>query len=914
VTQARILIVEDNRLVARDVQQQLTKFGYAVIGMSARGEDAVALAEQQRPDLVLMDIRLEGDMDGLDAAQLIRDRFQIPIIYLTAYADEQTVRRATLTEPFGYLVKPFEDSQLRTAVEIALYKHAAEKRLRESERRYAVTLSSIGDAVIATDRQTRIVFMNPVATELTGWSLAEANGLPLTEVFRIVNEHTRETVEDPAAKVLRLGTVVGLANHTVLLARDGREIAIDDSGSPIVDDAGQITGVVLVFRDVGERRQAQAASALALANARLEQALEGSNVGIWEIDFQDGDPARGAIQFGSAWKRLGYTQARPELLESLGIGIIHPDDREKLTAARQAYLSGAAPSFQVELRALDHHGAYRWLLARGAAERDHQHKLLRFVGSTVDISELKRAEQTALLAKEAAEAANRAKDEFLANVSHEIRTPMNAILGMTELALETQLGADQRQLLSTAKSAATSLLGIIDDLLDFSKIEAGRLELNAAPLSLRASIAEALRALALRAQAKGLELAWSVAPEVPDELIGDAGRLRQILVNLVDNGIKFTPRGAVTVQIEPAASLNEASSLASLSHASELVELQFSVRDTGIGISPDKQAKIFLAFEQADMSTTRTYGGTGLGLTIAARLVSMMGGQIHVDSQPGAGSTFVFSARFAKQRRPENTVRAAHPSTRPHASRWRVLVAEDNPYNAELIVRLLTGRGHSVQAVQNGRQALELAQAGAFDLMLLDLHMPDLDGFGVIEALRAREAGATSRLPVIALTARSRAEDRARCIAAGMDDFLVKPIESAALWAAIERSVTRSGGSSVLISAATLLAACNENAAMLDVMRNGVQSRLPSDIDGLERLAASGDFAGLQHASHALCGMVAYFSAPASELLTELEYAAQGGDAARVAGTLSQLRDLLPDLLAAMSGLSIEALQRSLDR
>jgi len=264
---AKILIVEDDRVVARDISQQLQRIGHIVVGVTASGEQALRLTLETAPDLVLMDIRLEGAIDGIDAAEQIRQQFHLPIVFLTAYSDEETVKRATRTEPFGYLLKPFEDAQLRTVIEMALYKHAAERKLRESERRFAATLSSIGDAVIATDARTRITFMNPVAQTLTGWSQQEATGLPLPDVFRIVNEHTGQKVEDPAAKVLRLGTVIGLANHTVLLTRDGRDLPIDDCGAPIVDDAGGITGTVIIFRDMTERRQVE--DALRKAQADL---------------------------------------------------------------------------------------------------------------------------------------------------------------------------------------------------------------------------------------------------------------------------------------------------------------------------------------------------------------------------------------------------------------------------------------------------------------------------------------------------------------------------------------------------------------------------------------------------------------------------------------------------------------------
>jgi PAS domain S-box-containing protein len=255
MTPARILILEDDRVVARDIQQQLQKIGHEVLGTAARGEDAVTLALETGPDLVLMDIRLGGQIDGIEAATEIRRQCQCPVIFLTAYSDDETVRRASRAEPFGYLLKPFEDSQLRTVIEMALYKHEAERQLRESERRYATTLSSIGDAVIATDPLSRVTFMNPVATRLTGWTQDAAVGRPISDVFRIVNEETRAVIEDAAARALRLGVTVEQGNHTLLIARDGSQYPIADCGSPIVDDRGAISGAVLVFRDMTRKHQ-----------------------------------------------------------------------------------------------------------------------------------------------------------------------------------------------------------------------------------------------------------------------------------------------------------------------------------------------------------------------------------------------------------------------------------------------------------------------------------------------------------------------------------------------------------------------------------------------------------------------------------------------------------------------------------
>jgi PAS domain S-box-containing protein len=255
MTPARILILEDDRVVARDIQKQLTRIGHEVLGMAVRGEDAVALALHMRPDLVLMDIRLGGTIDGVEAATQIRRRCQSPVVFLTAYSDDDTLRRASQAEPFGYLLKPFEDSQLRTVIEMALYKHVADRKLRDSERRYATTLSSIGDAVIATDRSARVTFMNPVAVSLTGYAQEEALGRPVSEIFRTVNEETREAVEDPAAQALRQGIRVEPADRTVLIAKNGAELPVADCGAPIIDDRGDTTGAVLVFRDMTRRHR-----------------------------------------------------------------------------------------------------------------------------------------------------------------------------------------------------------------------------------------------------------------------------------------------------------------------------------------------------------------------------------------------------------------------------------------------------------------------------------------------------------------------------------------------------------------------------------------------------------------------------------------------------------------------------------
>ncbi|HYQ18871.1 MAG TPA: PAS domain S-box protein, partial [Polyangiaceae bacterium] len=1014
MTPAKILIVEDDLIVARDIEQQLSTIGHVVVGVTSRGEDAVQLALNTLPDLVLMDIRLEGEMDGIEAAQRIRDRVRVPVVYLTAYADDQTLHRARITEPFGYILKPFEDSQLRTAIEMALYKHSAEKKLKESERRYAVTLASIGDAVIATDEQARITFMNSVAEALTGFSQREANGLPLSEVFRVISEETGQKAEDPATKVLRLGSVVGLANHTVLRTRDGREIAIDDSGSPIVDDSGAIIGVVLVFRDVTQRRLAERAAALLQANTRLELALRRSNIGVWEMSPSPADRLGARGRYSNLWEQLGYDEAERFLDIDVSLASVHEEDRSRVESAMRSYFSGETPYLDVECRVERDDGSFRWLLARGATEYDAQGKAVRFLGSSVDITDRKQAElalltserlfrtfvdhaldafylhdehgvildmnrracetlgytrdellgQTPLLysvrtpeqvaetlswktdeevvtlesrhirkdgtslpveirlrrflqdgkiflvamvrdtseriraeqalreseerfrgtfdnagvgiahcdfdgrylrvnqklcdilgysreellqtnvratihpsqdltetlaniaalekgdissysvdrrmlsksgelvwgnvtvsrqtyvsgspthtiavtqdiserkrlqaelrdAKDAAEGANRAKDEFLANVSHEIRTPMNAILGMTELALDTQLNDNQRQSLKTVKSAAESLMGIIDDLLDFSKIAAGKLQLDVAEFRLRSTVGDILRALATRAHRKGLELVCTIQPDVPDALVGDAGRLRQILINLVGNAIKFTTEGEVVVSVSVESGQLEAATL------------RFAIRDTGIGISKDKQATIFEAFEQEDTSTTRKYGGTGLGLTIASRLVALMGGQITVVSERERGSLFAFTASFGLQAQPFPLGNAEAPVL---LRNMKVLIVDDNTVNRHILKEWLRGWRMDPTSVGDGLAAMDalwhaVNSGRPYPLVLLDARMPDTDGLTL--AAKIRERAELSATRIILLTSGDRPGDLERFRELRVNAHLLKPV------------------------------------------------------------------------------------------------------------------------------------------
>lgn len=379
-------------------------------------------------------------------------------------------------------------------------------------------------------------------------------------------------------------------------------------------------------------------------------------------------------------------------------------------------------------------------------------------------------------ARKAAEEANEAKGRFLANVSHELRTPMGAILGMIDLALDdADFGAETRDHLQIARSSADLLLMLLNELLDFSRIEAGKLTLETGDFNLRDAVTETARMLAVRAEQQGLTLHCRVADDLPEFLVGDHLRLRQVLTNLVGNAIKFTPQGEVAIE-----------AVARERRENEVC-LGIAVRDTGIGISPEDQRKIFAPFAQADTSTTRRYGGTGLGLAIAAHLVRLMGGTLAVDSQPGLGSTFRFNVWLPLGNAPAPAKSSSESPDQPPARPLQILLAEDTPANQKLIQTILTRRGHAIEVAGDGLQAHDLARQRDFDLVLMDVQMPGMDGFETTAAIRGLTDRARATVPIVAMTAHAMKGDEQRCLQAGMDGYLSKPIDAAALVALVER-------------------------------------------------------------------------------------------------------------------------------
>ena len=579
---------------------------------------------------------------------------------------------------------------------------------------------------------------------------------------------------------------------------------------------------------------------------------------------------------------------------------------EHIAAAKSAdanVLAGGPPSVQKgEWKGAD--GAIHCFLARRARLDPVDDRGPRLLMVATDVTDLLAAQDAAEQARKRAVDASEAKSQFLAKMSHEIRTPLNGVLGMLSLAAETELTAEQRDFIEAAQSSGESLLGIISDILDLSKIESGRLTLEQVPVHVFGLLDEALRPLSSRARQKGLTFDLSVEPDVPRAILSDPVRLRQIVVNLVGNAVKFTAAGSVrvTVRLDPA----------------DAHKIRVRVADTGIGIPPEKQTLIFEAFAQADDSTTRTFGGTGLGLSICKELVALFGGALEVESQAGRGSAFEFALPFvsAAPQAADETA-ASEPHIALATTPIRVLLAEDNPVNQTIATKLLTKLGCSVTSVADGAAAVEKVLSERFDLVLMDVQMPILDGLEATRQIRAREATkGGERVHVVALTANAMEGDSQACKAAGMDGYLSKPIERVKLRSVLESAAERCRTAQRAASEGRIRIASTEpgpldlaqalerlgrDRALLADVVTSFRSTFAQMMQALHERVNAGDVgAAAWHSQNMKIALLAIGAMRASDLASALEAAARAGDLSRAPDLLSRVDAELARIDAAL--------------
>ncbi|TWT31312.1 Signal transduction histidine-protein kinase BarA [Posidoniimonas corsicana] len=760
-------------------------------------------------------------------------------------------------------------------------------------------------SLVVKDAAGRRVFFNQHYADLHKSSAGELLGKTDSDLFP---QSAAQKYHDDDQRVQQTGEVLrGVEERR---APDGTVSKIERIKGPVRDANGDVVGVAVLFWDISD--QARIEEALDLEQDLMRSLMESIPDSVY---FKDRESR--FLRVSQSQSQLFGLSKPQDAIGKTDADIFSVEHaRQALEDERRIMETGEPIVAQVEKETWPDRDD-TWVSTTKMPLRNNQGEVVGTFGISRDVTELKRMQLELVAAREMAEAANRAKSDFLANMSHEIRTPMNGIIGMTELLLNTELTDEQREYQLLVQRSADSLLALLNDILDFSKIEAGKLELEHLPLELRDTLGGTLHTLAGRAAQKGVELAVHIVPSVPDHLVGDACRLRQVVVNLVGNAIKFTSEGEIVVRVTPVEVTDDSATL------------RIAVSDTGIGISPEKQAHIFEAFTQADASTTRQYGGTGLGLAISGQLVQLMGGSLSVRSEPGIGSTFEFTATFdraeetpeaaaatlstlhqlpvlvvddnhtnrlictemlsnwgmkptavesgesgirefdraagggagyrlalvdvmmpqmdgfemvrrlrerpgaesmavimlSSANRPEDRALAdelgvARCMTKPvtqsnllngitsvlgtarvddspassltadrdgEFAPRKILLAEDGVVNRKVAVSLLRKRGHDVTAVEDGRMAVDAVRVQRFDLVLMDIQMPVLDGFAATAEIRRLEADTGRRLPIIAMTAHAMKGDRERCLDAGMDDYVSKPFRPAELFAAVEK-------------------------------------------------------------------------------------------------------------------------------
>jgi PAS domain S-box-containing protein len=645
----------------------------------------------------------------------------------------------------------------------------AQEALAKSEKWFSTTLASIGDAVIATDMNGAVTFLNPVAQSLTGWSLEEARRKSMDLVFDIVNAETRLPAENPVKKVFREGKIVGLADQTVLLSKSGKEFDIEDSAAPILTDRGEGFGVVLVFRDITEKKRAEKATKQQkeLLQLILESIADGVVVADSNGKF---------LLFNAAAEQvlgIGATDTMPDQWsDRYGSYLpdavtLYPSDELPLVRAMRGENVDAAEVFTRNAKVPDG----RLLSITGRPLRGEDGALRGGVVVFHDITLQKRAQEVLVQAKEEADNATKFKDQFLSTMSHELRTPLNAVLGFSDLLADERYGPlndRQQRYVSHIHTGGKHLLELITDILDISKIEAGRMELTLEDVTVASAFTEVIGALYPLAEKKSQALLQQVQPNL--HVHADAMRFKQVLMNLVGNAIKFTPEGG---RIEMAAH-----------HIDNQVRLE--VRDNGPGIPPEQQQRIFEAFFRLTESGSATEG-TGLGLAITARLVELHGSKLGIESQPGAGACFYFSLPLLVGA-PDQPIQTFLPMTRAQKAP-RILVIEDNAATGQLIQSQLASSGYETVRCDRPECATDMAAEHQPDAITLDLLMKPVHGLQVL--LQLKNDRRTSNIPVIVVTIE---DQRGLGTALGADEYLIKPVDKATLLAAVERCLQSRGG------------------------------------------------------------------------------------------------------------------------
>ena len=752
----QILVVEDEGIVSEDIRKSLQNLGYTVSAVASSGEEALKETEENLPDLVLMDIVLKGKLDGIETAAQIRSRYNIPVIYLTAYTDVKTLERAKMTEPLGYIVKPFDDRELRTAVEMALYKSKMENRLREREEWLSTILKSIGDAVIVTDEQGRVKFMNSVAESLTGWEETEASGEPLGRIFNIINEKTRQKVEDPVSKVLKKGGIVGLANHTVLISRDGVEIPIDDSGAPVKDDNGKIIGVVLVFHDIIQRRKAE--EALRESEEKYRTITHSAQDAIIMLDDQ------GDISYWNpaAEKIFGYTKEEAlgkETHTLLGPEKYHKAYKkgfEKFQKTGQGRVLGKT----IELTALKKDGT-EFPVELSVASIHSQGKWLA-TGILRDITDRKQAEQEKdKLQKQFLQAQKMESIGTLAGgIAHDFNNLLMGIQGHISLMMnDVEQTHPFYARLQNIQEQVESGSNLTVQLLGFAR----RGKYDAKPTDMNDLIKKSVRMFGRTK--KEITVREKYAPDLWMVNV-DPGQIEQVLLNLYVNAWQAM-RDKGDLYIDTSNIVLEDERLIETYNVRPGKYIKISVTDTGVGMDAATQRQIFDPF-----FTTKEMGrGTGLGLASSYGIIKNHGGVINVYSEKDIGTTFNIYLPAVEE---TGVVQEASPvSQEMERGKETILLVDDEQIILDVGKEMMEALGYEVLLATAGEEAIQCYKDHKenIDLVILDMILPGMSGKEIYTILK----GINENIKVLVSSGYNMDGEAAEVLRQGASNFIQKP-------------------------------------------------------------------------------------------------------------------------------------------
>lgn len=875
-TKEKLLVVDDEPLILSSVRS-LFEDDFEVMGTSDPAEAFHIIAENEI-SVVLSDERMPG-VSGHELMSRLKRISRAARVLMTGYADMEALTAAVNEgEIHAYVAKPWDSLQLRTIVLRAAESYDLKRDAERERNLLCALMESVPDPIFFKDAEGRFMRVNRGGARIAGAPNPEAC-IGKTDFDFFAPDFARAARKDEE-NILRTGLPL-VDKFERIRSADGLVRWFSSTRVPLFQPDGRVSGIAGISRDITELKDKE--EALCASDERFRQLAENIDEVFWMTNAAGDETLYLSPAYERIWGRsCGQPNAWAEAL--------HPADRDRIMATLPKMLSG---DYHEEFRIIHPSGETRWIESRVFPVRDSAGKVHRLAGIARDITERRAAEESLQRAKLEAERANAAKSEFLASMSHEIRTPMNAILGMANLLWESPLTPQQKDYVQVFRRAGTRLLGLINDILDLAKIESGRLELESGPFELSAVVERATEVMRPAASEKGLKVSHSISPAVPRELLGDAGRLHQVLINLIGNAVKFTSQGEIRIRVENAPD-------------GERGRLRFAVSDTGIGISREKIDLIFENFTQADSSTTRQFGGTGLGLAICRRLVHMMRGQIWVESQPERGSTFYFSAEFglpqkadaiaktpAREPVPERSSSASETSA--ESGHLRVLMAEDSEDNVYLVRCYLQGSGIVLDEASNGKAAVEKFVSGRYDLVLMDIQMPVQDGYSATRAIRnwEKEHGAPPT-PILALTANALKGDSEKSLEAGCNAHLTKPVEKATLLEAVyAQAGKRSNGWSAANAPAETRISVTVPRGMEELIPKFLEKRR-NDLQLLSAALQERNFERIRVLGHNMKGAGTGYGFPRiTDLGRCLEQAAKAAEWSEIAAQIAALTDYL---------------------